>query len=58
MLTLSQNLDLLEPHNLIPPGVFTFDDVLKYGEEQKQCPYFTVRRMVRFLDEIPSTNAN
>lgn len=43
-----QNLDLLEPHNLIPNGVWTFDSVLKYGEEHKQCPYFTVRRMVRF----------
>lgn len=43
------NLDLLEPHNLIPNGVWTFDDLLKYGESHKQCPYFTARRMVRFL---------
>ena len=43
-----QNLDLLEPHNLVPPGVFTFDGVLKYGESHKQCPYFSVRRMVTF----------
>lgn len=41
-----QNLDLLEPHNLIPNGVWTFDGILKYGEEHKQCPYFTARRMV------------
>jgi DNA excision repair protein ERCC-2 len=41
-----KNLDRLEPHNLIPPGVFTLDGLLKYGEEQKQCPYFTARRMV------------
>ncbi|THX31269.1 DNA repair helicase RAD3 [Aureobasidium pullulans] len=47
-----ENLDLLEPHNLIPPGVFTFDDVLKYGEEQKQCPYFTVRRMMPFCNVV------
>ena len=44
-----QNLDLLEPHNLIPPGVWTLDNLLTYGEEQKQCPYFTARRMVRCL---------
>lgn len=42
-----QNLDLLEPHNLVPSGVFTLDGLLKYGEEHKQCPYFSARRMVR-----------
>ncbi|KAK7515908.1 uncharacterized protein IWZ02DRAFT_457872 [Phyllosticta citriasiana] len=47
-----ENLDLLEPHNLIPPGVFTLDDLLKYGEEQKQCPYFTARRMMPFCNVI------
>lgn len=41
-----QNLDLLEPHNLVPSGVYTIDGMLKYGEEHKQCPYFSVRRMV------------
>lgn len=42
-----QNLDLLEPHNLVPPGVFTLDGMLKYGEQHTQCPYFSARRMVR-----------
>ncbi|KAH8726391.1 hypothetical protein GQ44DRAFT_613571 [Phaeosphaeriaceae sp. PMI808] len=46
------NLDLLEPHNLIPPGVFTFDGLLKYGEQQKQCPYFTARRMMAYCNVI------
>lgn len=41
-----QNLDLLEPHNLIPNGVWTFDAILRHGEEHKLCPYFTARRMV------------
>ena len=40
------NLDLLEPHNLVPSCVFTLDGMLKYGEKHKQCPYFSVRRMV------------
>ncbi|KAL1799486.1 hypothetical protein ACET3X_003523 [Alternaria dauci] len=47
-----ENLDLLEPHNLIPPGVWTFDGILKYGEQQKQCPYFTARRMMPYCDVI------
>lgn len=47
-----ENLDLLEPHNLIPAGVWTFDGMLKYGEQQKQCPYFTARRMMSFCNVI------
>ncbi|KAI9823986.1 MAG: DNA-dependent ATPase of the nucleotide excision repair factor 4 complex [Phylliscum demangeonii] len=46
------NLELLEPHNLIPPGVFTLDGMLHYGEQHKQCPYFTVRRMMPFCNVI------
>lgn len=47
-----ENLDLLEPHNLIPPGVWTLDGMLRYGEQQKQCPYFTARRMMPFCNVI------
>ncbi|KIV95003.1 DNA repair helicase rad15, variant [Exophiala mesophila] len=46
------NLDLLEPHNLVPPGVFTLDGLLRYGEEHKQCPYFSARRMMPFCNVI------
>jgi len=46
------NLDLLEPHNLIPAGVWTFEGMLKYGEQNKQCPYFTARRMMSFCNVI------
>ncbi|KAL8734970.1 MAG: hypothetical protein Q9181_003002, partial [Wetmoreana brouardii] len=46
------NLDLLEPHNLVPPGVFTLDGMLKYSEQHKQCPYFSARRMMPFCNVI------
>lgn len=46
------NLDLLEPNNLLPPGVWTLDDMLRYGEKQKQCPYFSARRMMPFCNVI------
>ncbi|TGO81830.1 hypothetical protein BPOR_1001g00030 [Botrytis porri] len=46
------NLDLLEPHNLIPNGVWTLDGIMRYGEEHKQCPYFTSRRMMSFCNVI------
>ncbi|KAL9053336.1 MAG: hypothetical protein Q9162_004836 [Coniocarpon cinnabarinum] len=44
------NLDLLEAHNLIPPGVWTLEGLMRYGEEKKQCPYFTARRMMSFCN--------
>ncbi|KAL7273618.1 TFIIH/NER complex ATP-dependent 5'-3' DNA helicase subunit [Rhizina undulata] len=46
------NLDLLEPHNLIPPGVYTLDGMIRYGEKHTQCPYFTARRMMPFCNVI------
>lgn len=46
------NLDLLDPHNLVPSGVFTLDGLLKYGEDHKQCPYFSARRMMSFCNVI------
>ncbi|OAA36988.1 DNA repair helicase RAD3 [Beauveria brongniartii RCEF 3172] len=46
------NLDLLESHNLIPNGVWTFDGILRYGEEHKQCPYFTARRMMQYCNVV------
>lgn len=46
------NLYELEPHNLIPPGVYTFEDVMAYGEQMKICPYFAVRRMMPYCNVI------
>jgi DNA excision repair protein ERCC-2 len=47
-----ENLDLLEPHNLLPTGVWTLDGMARYGEQHKQCPYFTSRRMMPFCNVI------
>ncbi|KAK6367223.1 TFIIH/NER complex ATP-dependent 5'-3' DNA helicase subunit [Lithohypha guttulata] len=46
------NLDLLDPSSLIPPGVFTLDNLLQYGEAHKQCPYFSARRMMPWCNVI------
>ncbi|KAK3304479.1 uncharacterized protein B0T15DRAFT_536627 [Chaetomium strumarium] len=46
------NLDLLEASNLIPNGVWTLDGLLRYGEQHKQCPYFTARRMMQYCNVI------
>ncbi|ODQ54734.1 DNA repair helicase [Saitoella complicata NRRL Y-17804] len=47
-----ENLDLLDPTSLIPNGVYTFDDLINYCESNKQCPYFTARRMMPFCNVI------
>ncbi|KAG6820366.1 hypothetical protein H0H93_001558 [Arthromyces matolae] len=47
-----ENLGKLEPGNLISPGIWTLADVLQYGRDKGICPYFTVRRMMPFVDII------
>ncbi|KAG1782489.1 hypothetical protein EV702DRAFT_1176726 [Suillus placidus] len=47
-----ENLGKGEPGSLIPPGIWTLADVLQHGRENKTCPYFTVRRMMPFVDVI------
>ncbi|OWB72763.1 hypothetical protein B5S31_g2485 [[Candida] boidinii] len=41
-----------DPHNLIPPGVYSFDSLIKYCKKEGTCPYFTVRRMMPFCNII------
>lgn len=47
-----ENLYKLEPDNLVPPGVYSFDSLTDYCKDQKTCPYFTVRRMIPFCNII------
>ncbi|TXT12554.1 uncharacterized protein COLE_02964 [Cutaneotrichosporon oleaginosum] len=47
-----EELNNYETGNLIPPGVWTLDDVKKYGQDKGVCPYFTIRRMMPFVDVI------
>lgn len=47
-----ENLYALEPDNLVPPGVYSFEQLIDYGKQQRTCPYFTVRRMIPFCNII------
>lgn len=47
-----ENMYDMEPHNYIPSGVYTFEDVLSYGEKHRTCPYFTVRRMIPYCNVV------
>jgi Rad3-related DNA helicase len=41
-----EELNNYEAGNLLPTGIFTLEDVKRYGKEKGVCPYFTIRRMV------------
>ncbi|KAG8217512.1 hypothetical protein J3R82DRAFT_5660 [Butyriboletus roseoflavus] len=47
-----ENLGEHEPGTLISPGIWTLADVLQHGRDNGTCPYFTVRRMMPFVDVI------
>ncbi|KAH8833653.1 hypothetical protein DL96DRAFT_1754759 [Flagelloscypha sp. PMI_526] len=47
-----ENLNAVEPGQQVPPGIWTLADVLERGRENTTCPYFTVRRMLAFVDVI------
>ncbi|ODV81305.1 DNA repair helicase RAD3 [Suhomyces tanzawaensis NRRL Y-17324] len=47
-----EKLNDLEQHNLIPPGVYSFDSLIKYCKQEGTCPYFTVRRMIPFCNVV------
>ena len=38
--------------SLLPPGVYTLDDLRTLGREKGWCPYFTARHMIRFANVI------
>lgn len=47
-----EELGKLEPGHLVPPGVWTIEEVKEYGRERGVCPYFAIRRMMPFCDII------
>lgn len=47
-----EELGKLEPGQLVPPGVWTLEEVKEYSREKGICPYFAVRRMMPFCDII------
>ena len=47
-----EELGKMEPGHLIPPGVWTLEDIKDYAQERGVCPYFAVRRMMPFADVI------
>ncbi|TFL07611.1 DNA repair helicase [Pterulicium gracile] len=47
-----EGLNSATPGAIIPQGIWTLNDVLEHGKANGTCPYFTVRRMMPFVDVI------
>ncbi|TIA91592.1 hypothetical protein E3P99_01006 [Wallemia hederae] len=47
-----EGLSELQPGEIVPPGIWTIEDVRKFGQQKGLCPYFSVRRMVPFCNTI------
>ncbi|ODV87148.1 hypothetical protein CANARDRAFT_21119 [[Candida] arabinofermentans NRRL YB-2248] len=50
--TFHEKLYEKDPHNLVPPGVYSFEQLINYCKKEGTCPYFTVRRMMSFCNII------
>ncbi|CCA78059.1 probable RAD3-DNA helicase/ATPase [Serendipita indica DSM 11827] len=47
-----EGLNDMEPGSLVPPGILTLADLMERGRRTTTCPYFTIRRMMPFVDVI------
>lgn len=41
-----------DPKDLIPNGVYSFEDLIDYCKKEGTCPYFTVRRMMPLCNVV------
>lgn len=46
----------MEQTQLLPQGVWTLEEVKEHSREKGICPYFAIRRMVRFSKKDLSIN--
>ncbi|KAF8605275.1 DNA repair helicase [Ceratobasidium sp. AG-I] len=47
-----EGLNDMEEGALIPPGIHTLADISELGRNRTTCPYFTIRRMMPFVDVV------
>ncbi|PVG04461.1 putative RAD3-DNA helicase/ATPase [Serendipita vermifera] len=47
-----EGLNDMEPGSLVPHGIWTLADLVEMGRKSTTCPYFTIRRMMPFVDVI------
>lgn len=39
-------------NSIMPPGVYTLDDLMQFGRQRKWCPYYTARHCLSFANVI------
>lgn len=39
-------------NSIMPPGIYTLDDLMKFGRQRKWCPYYTARHCLSFANVI------
>ncbi|CDF35006.1 unnamed protein product [Chondrus crispus] len=39
-------------NSMMPPGVYTLDDLMEFGRQKKWCPYYTARHCLSFANVI------
>lgn len=37
---------------MLPPGVYDVEEMLKFGEKRKWCPYYTARHALNFANVV------
>lgn len=47
-----ENMYNYDVADYLPPGVFSFERLIRFCEEKRMCPYFTVRRMISMCNII------
>ncbi|KAI8050413.1 hypothetical protein BDF22DRAFT_694763 [Syncephalis plumigaleata] len=47
-----ESLESANKTSLMPPGIYTLDELKTYGKQQGYCPYFLSRRMISFANVI------
>lgn len=39
-------------HSIMPPGIYTMEDLMEFGRKKKWCPYYTARHCLSFANVI------
>lgn len=47
-----ENYDKVPSDYILPPGVYTLQDLRAFGKEKGWCPYFLARRMVQYANVV------
>ena len=47
-----ETLEISDPNQMIPSGVYTLADLKEYGKKTRKCPYYLARRMIPYANVV------